>query len=197
MNQSYEQHQTEGIKIMGGLTDLVTFALTEHFPGVRVDLNDVEQVLDALHALGPHVKELGLLDGSLQQARGDWQGAVQTLRGLVDAGTALPYSRAKLLYALHQCGDPQWRVEAEALRESDDPQVSLLAHGLMARADLQRERAALARTGRFEMPESVAAMREARERAANARAGAEPARVAPESKAKAATPLWASRALRA
>jgi type III secretion protein HrpB1 len=197
MNQSYAHHQTEGEKIIGGLMELVNFALTEQFPRVRVDLNDVEQVIDALHALGPESSELWFLDGLLQVARGDWQGAAQTFRDLVDTSTSLPFSRGMLMYALQKCGDPQWRFEAQALCEGNHADVSLLAQTLIAGEDMRRAVAAARRTGRFDKPDSVLAMEEARERLAGLRAGAAPARADAAPKTPPAMPLWAGHALRA
>jgi type III secretion protein HrpB1 len=72
----------------------------------------------------------------------------------------MPASRSMLMYCMSETGDPEWRVEAEKLRQDDDlAGIALVAQSLIAREDLTSAIDSAKRTGVFVVPESIDDMR--------------------------------------
>ncbi len=128
---STDRHQAS-TKIIEGLVQVAFLALQDNFPNVRIDLDEIEQLADALEVLDPSSPKPLFARGTLQIVRQNWQEAIHIFRTLATQSKCLPHSKAMLTYALNRLGDPEWRFEAEPLRESVDTGVSLLARSLMA-----------------------------------------------------------------
>jgi type III secretion system HrpB1/HrpK family protein len=128
---STDRHQAS-TKIIEGLVQVAFVALQDNFPNVRVDLDEIELLVDALDILDPRSAKPAFARGTLQIVRKDWQEAIHIFRKLSTQSKCLPHSQAMLTYALNRVGDPEWRFEAEPLRASADAGVSLLARSLIA-----------------------------------------------------------------
>jgi type III secretion protein HrpB1 len=150
-------------ELVTGLTEVLRIAVADQFPATRADVEDIEQLLDALHALRPGLPELQMFDGFVQVVRADWRAAIETFGALVSNAQCLPGSKAMLAYCLDATSDVSWRQHALELLDDlqADPQVRLLAQALVARNDMEDARLVAVRTGSFTEPESLRTLRNA------------------------------------
>jgi len=139
MSQQREAYRNVSVGTIGSLIQVVIVAMREARAEFgRVDLDDVEQVLDLFRVMWPGNPEVTFLNGMLEIERVQWREAAETFRSLAAASKCLPRSRAMLAYALHGAGDVDWRAEADALRDSTDPDVVLMVRSLLGMDDLKR-----------------------------------------------------------
>jgi type III secretion protein HrpB1 len=148
-----------------GLTEILRIAIADQFPATRVDVEDIEQLLEGLHLMRPELRELHMFDGFLQIVRADWRAAIDTFSTLTANAHCMPGSKAMLAYCMDATSDVSWRSLAREL--IDDPhagaQARVLAHALIARSDIEDARMTALRTGTFAEPESLRALRTASE----------------------------------
>jgi type III secretion protein HrpB1 len=149
--------------LVAGLTELLRIAVADQFPETRADVEDMEQLLDALHALRPGMVELRMFSGFVQIVRADWRAALDTFGTLTANAQCMPGSKAMLAYCMDATSDVSWHQLAMEL--IDDPQAGaqarVLAHALLARNDIEDARLTALRTGTFTEPESLRALRAA------------------------------------
>lgn len=156
MTSHQKAHQICDAAVVGGLIQIVIVALTERFPTPQADLDDVDQLIEALHTLRPNCTDFDFLDGMMQLTRKNWIDATAIFRSLVSQAIRLPASRGLLMYCMRQTGDPDWRTEADQLRQEYDlADVALVARSLIAGEDLSHAIESAKRTGVFVLPESV------------------------------------------
>jgi len=97
----------------------------------RVDLADVQLLLDALHVLRPNMATLGLYDAALDMLHGRWREATQKLyQSIGEAGGEFRYGKAFLAFCLAQQGDAAWQPLAQEVLSGamdDDPARLVLA----------------------------------------------------------------------
>ncbi|WP_181885561.1 HrpB1 family type III secretion system apparatus protein [Trinickia dinghuensis] len=183
MNEPIDAIQASA-ELVGGLTEVLRVALADQFPATRADVEDIEQLLDALHLLRPELPELRMFDGFVQVVRADWHAAIETFSTLAASSQCLPGSKAMLAYCLDATSDVSWRQLALELLDDPraDAQVRLLAQALVARNDMEDARMVALRTGRFTEPESLRTLHGTGGAAAGAEphAPAAPAAPAPE-----------------
>lgn len=159
VNDQQAEFRHVGKGASNGLLQIATIALREVQSGsIPIDQSDVEDFLEAFRAIWPDAgPDLTFLGGMFQLAQLRWHEAAETFRSLVDASKCLPRSRAMLAYALSRTGDPEWRFEAEALRESTEPGVELVLGSLLDLDDFRK--------GRMSAEEVIALGERRRERA--------------------------------
>lgn len=116
-----------------GLVVIASAALRDCFPNTRFNLDEVQALVDALSLLAPAHSKAKFARATLHVVKQDWQEAVSIYRELVDAAECLPQSQAMLAYALNQLQDPEWRANADSLRDSGDAGVSYLARSMIAK----------------------------------------------------------------
>lgn len=160
MNQPHDTFSASA-ELVAGLTEVLRIAVADQFPATRADVEDIEQLLDALHAMRPDVVELRMFDGFLHVIRADWHAAIETFEGLVAEERCLPGSKAMLAYCKDATADVSWRQLALELLDDPQagPQAQMLAQALIARNDMEDARLSALRTGNFSEPESLRALR--------------------------------------
>ncbi|WP_185642809.1 HrpB1 family type III secretion system apparatus protein [Burkholderia sp. Bp9140] len=160
MNQIHE-YQTCTHELFGALVEIVRMSVVDQFPTTRVDVDDVEHLLEALHVMRPNLPELHLFDGFVHVVRGNWREAADIFRALVDQSVGLPGSKAMLIYCLSSSGDDDWRIVANQLLDDDGvtPQARMLVHAVMARNDVELAGEHALATGEFVEPESLKQLR--------------------------------------
>lgn len=160
MNQPHDTFSASA-ELIAGLTEVLRIAVADQFPATRADVEDIEQLLDALHAMRPDVVELRMFDGFLHVIRADWHAAIETFTGLVEDGRCLSGSKAMLAYCKDATADVSWRQLALELLDDPQagPQAHMLAQALIARNDMEDARLIALRTGNFSEPESLRALR--------------------------------------
>jgi len=147
--------------VVGGLIEAATTALMEDFPRTSVNLDDVEMMLEALHALRPNTLELHTLDGLLHVVRGQWHDAIRILRTVSDGLPGFGYARALLSLSLSATGDRTWRQCADEVLASDASRsVKALAMAVVARNDMLDAIRASRLGADFVPPESMTALQE-------------------------------------
>lgn len=161
MNQQKEQAKCPPAAL-GCLVDLVSAA----FPatsglGAKVDIDDIEQMVEALHALHPTFADFEFFDGWIHLLRRDWASAEAVYRGLIERSVCIPASKGMLLRCLKSSKTFGWQDEARKLAEEySDHEVGRLARVYLAGDDLQEAYATARRTGHFVAPESTRALEE-------------------------------------
>lgn len=160
MNQELE-YSTCSHELFGALIEVVRMSVVDQFPTTRVDVDDVEHLLEALHAMRPNVPELNLFDGFVQVVRGNWREATDIFRALVDRSIGLPGSKAMLIYCLSSSGDHDWRIVANQLLDDDGvtPEARMLVHAIVARNDVEDAGEHALVSGEFVEPDSLKQLR--------------------------------------
>jgi type III secretion protein HrpB1 len=156
MNQQKEQAKCPPAAL-GCLVDLVSaaFGATSGL-GAKVDIDDIEQMVDALHALRPGFAEFEFFDGWVHLLRRDWASAEAVYRSLIERSVCIPSSKGMLLRCLKSSKTFGWQEEARKLAdEYHDHEVGRLARVYLAGDDLQEAYAVARRTGHFVAPESA------------------------------------------
>jgi type III secretion protein HrpB1 len=146
---------------LGVVTDLAAaaFAAAGGAAAGAPDVDDLEQLVDALHVLRSDNADFAFFDGWLQMLRRNWDEAEWIFRGLVARSVCVPASHGMLLQCLKARNVFGWQDEARRIAdEQGDSDVGRLARTLLAAADLQRATLEAARTGRFVPPESALAL---------------------------------------
>ena len=160
--KEYLQH---GNDVVAALIETLNVGLMDNFPQSRVDTDELEYLLDALRVLCVKMPELDMLEGLLQIVKRDWTNGKQIFRDLVDAGHCMPNAKAMLIYCMSMSGDNDWMVEAEKLLQNEtSPDAVLMVRAVIARKHLLDAVELAKRTGTFEMPESIVALKADRER---------------------------------
>lgn len=156
---------------LGALVDLATAAFAAHGRHTgAVDLDDLEQLVGALHRLRPGFAQFAYFDGWLRMLCGDWDEAIAVFRDLVDRSLCLPSSQGLLLKCLQARGEFGWQDEARRLAEEHKGgEIGCLARALIASDDLQQAQREAARTGKFVAPASVLELEESQARGGDAR----------------------------
>ncbi|MEQ5842575.1 hypothetical protein N0A02_24295 [Paraburkholderia acidicola] len=151
------EHATCAPAVLGGLADLVGAA----FAGcdglmTKVDVDDIEQLVEALHVLRPTCVEFEFFDGWLYMLRKEWAEAESVYRRLIECSVCMPASRGMLLQCMKATHTFGWQDEArKVIEECSNDDVTRLAKTLIANDDLQHAYAAARRTGQFVAPEST------------------------------------------
>ncbi|MET3824241.1 type III secretion protein HrpB1 [Burkholderia sp. PvR073] len=160
MNQIH-QYPTCTHELFGALVEIVRMSVVDQFPTTRIDVDDVEHLLEALHVMRPNLPELHLFDGFVHVVRGNWREATAIFRALVDQSVGLPGSKAMLIYCLSSSGDGDWRIVANQLLDDDGvtPQARMLVHAVMARNDVEQAGEYALASGEFVEPESLKQLR--------------------------------------
>jgi type III secretion protein HrpB1 len=155
-----EQRQCPSMAV-GAIVDLVGAAFAAGGGPSELDyLDDLEQIIDALHVLRPASADFAFFDGWLDMLRKNWEDAEATFRDLIVRSQCLPASKGMLLRCLKAREAFGWQDEAKMLLEEygDNDDVGRLARALLASEDLREAVAAGKRSGRFVAPESVVAL---------------------------------------
>jgi type III secretion protein HrpB1 len=154
-------------RVLRGLIETLSVSLITDFPRPRVNLDDVDQLLTAVRILMPDVPEIGLFEGLLLVAKGQWMEAGLLFRTLADRKQCYPDSKALLGYCLSAAGDPEWKVVINEVLEADEsPNATGLARLVLTQNDYANAVQAALQTGVFVEPQSMLDMKE--ERAAKA-----------------------------
>ena len=162
------EHATCAPAVLGCLADLVGAA----FAGcdgltTKVDVDDIEQLVEALHVLRPTCVEFAFFDGWLFMLRKEWAEAESVYRGLIERSVCMPASRGMLLQCMKATHTFGWQDEArKVIEECGNDDVTRLAKTLIANDDLQHAYAAARRTGQFVTPESTRELEQEKEKAA-------------------------------
>lgn len=140
-------------EIIGGLIETVSAALCERFPQPSADLDDIDDIIDALRVLKPKLAELDMFTGMTLMLRGNWQESARVFAALVEARPDFEQARAMLAFYYSIKGRDEWRHLA---LESEDPAIQDLMRGLHAREDfLKAIREARSAGKPVEVPDSV------------------------------------------
>jgi type III secretion protein HrpB1 len=147
--------------IVEAVVELVTTALDPAGATAQVECDDVESVIDALHAMRPGCAEFSFFDGWLHVRRQEWSEAECRFLDLVERSICLPQSKAMLLQCLMAQQKFGWREETKKIAEmgGDDPAVAL-ARALIATDDMVEAMETASRTGEFVVPDSMPALQE-------------------------------------
>jgi type III secretion protein HrpB1 len=141
---------------LGVVTDLAAAAFAGNSGATPETLDDLDQLVEALHVLRPDNAEFAFFDGWLHMLRQNWDEAEWLFRSLVARAICLPSSEGMLLQCLKARQIFGWQDEAQRLAElHGDNDVGRLARTMLAADDLQRATLEAARTGRFVPPESA------------------------------------------
>lgn len=159
--------------VIGALVDLTGTAFAGVGSTVSVDLEDVEQLVAALHVLRPECAEIGFFDGWLCVARKEWDDAETIYRDLVVRSLCMPASSGMLLQCLKARETFGWQDEARKIVDQyASHEVGQLARTMLAADDVHQAIETAKRTGHFVPPESVQALEDANRVAAGGMAGA-------------------------
>jgi type III secretion protein HrpB1 len=142
---------------LGCLVDLVSAAFAaSNGPATKVDVDDIEQLVQVLHVLRPANADFEFFDGWLHMLRRDWAEAESVYRGLIERSVCMPTARGMLLQCVKARETFGWQEEARKLAdEYASHDVGRLAKTLLANDDLQRAYETARRTGTFVAPEST------------------------------------------
>lgn len=182
MSEPRPEYRRMKADVIVGLARILVVALEEarsHFG--KVDLDELETMVEICGVLAPGHPEASFLGGLVQAGKGNWREASDAFLALTAASQCLPRSRTMLAYALNRAGDPSWREHAEALCESEDATARTMGWSLLEVPEDER-------------PEWRSA--DAKEGAGVERL-ADEASVPPSGKSIAAAPPWVSFRLRA
>jgi type III secretion protein HrpB1 len=147
------------------MLEVLGVAMRDNFPNCRIDQDDMGYVFDALTVLCHRTPELDIFEGLLHVARQDFIGASHIFQRLVDQRQCLPSSRALLVVCKSMNNDPNWQGEArQVLDEETDEDTVLMVRTVIARNDLLNAIEAAKRSGQFEIPASITALKEERAR---------------------------------
>lgn len=139
MSQQRAAYRKMSAEVVGGLLQVAVEALHEARAAYgRIDLDDIETMIEMFRALWPGNSDVMFLRGVFEGTKTNWRAAADIFGALAAASQCLPRSRAMLVYALRAAGDPGWRAEAEALSESSDPNSRLIVCSMIAEDDLDR-----------------------------------------------------------
>ena len=127
--------QQPSMTIIDGLAQVAFLALQDQFPNTRVALDEVHLLVDTLEVLAPESPKPAFARGTLHIMKKNWQEAIEVFRALAAEAKCLPHSKAMLAYALNKIGNPEWRTEANALRNATDEGISSLVRALVALDD--------------------------------------------------------------
>ncbi|HEY4353268.1 MAG TPA: HrpB1 family type III secretion system apparatus protein [Paraburkholderia sp.] len=161
MNQQRESMDCSP-ELFGALIELVRMSVVDQFPTTRVDIDDVEHLLEAMHTLRPNLAELSLFDGFVHVVRGNWREAADVFGALAGQSLCMPGSKAMMIYCLSSSGNADWRILASQLldEEAITPEARLLVHAVMARNDVEQAGEEAMTSGEFVEPESLRHLRE-------------------------------------
>jgi len=147
------------------MLEVLGVAMRDNFPNCRIDHDDMAYVYDALTVLCQRTPELDMFEGLLHIARQDFIGATHLFQRLVDQAQCVPSSRALLVVCKAMNNDPNWQGEAlQVLDEETDEDTVLMVRTVIARQDLLNAIEAAKRSGQFEIPASITALKEDRAR---------------------------------
>jgi type III secretion protein HrpB1 len=143
--------------VLGCLVDLVGAAFgASDGVATKVDVDDIEQLVDVLHVLRPARADFEFFDGWLYMLRKDWPEAEAVYRRLIERSVCLPASHGMLLQCMRAAKTFGWQDDArKLLEEFGDHEVGRLARTFLANDDLQQAYETARRTGNFVAPESV------------------------------------------
>lgn len=145
--------------IVSGLIETVSVALTSKFPAVEGDPFDIELVLDAVRVLRPKLAELEAFTALLHMLNGRWDDAIRVFSWVIANAPQFSYAKALLAFCLAVKGDPSWRLNATQALEQDPSRDTLqLVRVLEAREDLRAAVRVHRNGGKFELPQSIAAL---------------------------------------
>ncbi len=148
--------------VLGCLVDLVgaAFAASDGV-ATKVDVDDIEQLVDVLHALRPTCADFEFFDGWLYMLRKDWAEAEAVYRRLIERSVCVPASHGMLLQCVRARQTFGWQHDARKLvEEYGDHEVGRLARTFLANDDLQHAYETARRTGTFVAPESARELEE-------------------------------------
>ena len=146
-------------KLVSAMREIVRLALVDKFPNPRMESDEAEHLLDALHVLRPGRPELILYDGFVHIVHRNWIDAIGVFEGLAAKGECMPGSKAMLVYCLSASGNPDWRIVAGQLHEDESgltEDARVLLDSVELRADLEQAHRDAQLSGSFQMPESMA-----------------------------------------
>jgi len=145
------------------MLEILGVAMRDNFPNSRVDRDDMGYMFDALTVLCVRTPELEMFEGLLNISRNDYISASHVFQNLVDTGRCMPASRAMLALCKSMNNDPNWRREADQLLEENaDDNAVLMMRTIIAKQELFNAIEQSKRTGNFEVPESLAALKNER-----------------------------------
>lgn len=155
-------YQSCSHEVIGGLVEVVNIAVMDKFPVSRVDIDDVEHLIEALRTLRPNVDKLDLFAGFAQIVRGNWREATEIFGALAAKSLCMPDSRAMEIYCMSCSGNEDWRIAANEFLESDQvtPVSRTLVLSVKARHEIVESKEKFLRTGEFVEPESLRLLKE-------------------------------------
>lgn len=150
-------------KLVSAMREVVRLALLDRFPNPRMESDEAEHLLDALHVMRPARPELQLYDGFVHIVHRNWIDAIQVFEGLASRGECMPGSRAMLVYCLNASGNADWRIVASQMRENaasltEDARV--LLDSVELRDELVRANRDAQATGTFHMTDAMKRLRD-------------------------------------
>ncbi len=167
-------------EVAGALVDLAGAAFASIGTAGAVDVEDVEQLVEALHSLRPDCEEIGFFDGWLCIARKEWDDAETIYRDLVTRSLCMPASSGMLLQCMKARKTFGWQDEArKVVDDYGSHEVGKLARTMLAADDVHQAIETARRTGNFVAPESVKALEDADRGAASGSASSTADRSAP------------------
>jgi type III secretion protein HrpB1 len=142
---------------LGCLVDLACAAFAASGgPETKVDVDDIEQLVEVLHVLRRENADFEFFDGWLHMLRHDWAEAESVYRSLIGRSLCLPASKGMLLQCVKAREPFGWQEDARKLvDEYGNHEVARLAKTLLANDDLQQAYETARRTGTFVPPEST------------------------------------------
>ncbi|MFC0402808.1 HrpB1 family type III secretion system apparatus protein [Paraburkholderia rhizosphaerae] len=148
-------------ELFGALIELVRMSVVDQFPTTRVDVEDVEHLLEAMHTMRPNLVELSLFDGFLHVVRGNWREATDVFGALAGQSLCMPGSKAMMIYCLSSSGNADWQVLASQLLDDGaiTPEARMLVHAVIARNDVEQAGEDALSSGQFVEPESLKRLR--------------------------------------
>lgn len=149
--------------LVSALREVVRLSLLDKFPNPRMDSDEAEHLLDALHVLRPGRAELTLYDGFVHVVHRNWIEAIAVFESLVSQGKCMPGSKAMLVYCLHASGNADWRIVAAQMRDEDaslTEDARMLLDSIELSAEIQQAKVDARTTGTFRLPDSAARLRE-------------------------------------
>ena len=165
MSETNDEYMRFDDHVVDIMLEVLGVAMRDNFPNCRIDHDDMAYIYDALTVLCHHTPELDMFEGLLNVARQDFIGASHTFQRLVDQEQCLPSSRALLVVCKAMNNDPNWEGEArQILDEETDEDTVLMVRTVIARQDLLSAIESAKRSGQFEMPASIVALKEDRAR---------------------------------
>jgi type III secretion protein HrpB1 len=150
-------------KLVSAMREVVRLALLDKFPNPRMESDEAEHLLDALHVMRPERPELVLYDGFVHIVHRNWIDAIAVFESLAARGECMPGSKAMLVYCLAASGNADWRIVASQMRASENSlteDARVLLDSVELRDDLERANRDAQVTGTFHMTDSMKRLRE-------------------------------------